>query len=152
MRKPKTPAQSLTDNFVEAIGKIWPSTIMNWDTKLNGTFVPWGYVNKAIATLRYEKNIEKAIALLLHPVKGGLIGGPDVSSTIGHAPKAQVAPGTFCGFEIKAQYADGSSDRQGDEQIICERNLRRHGAVYVIVEDVDSGVERLRQFAGPGEK
>ena len=145
MRKPKTPAKSLTDDFVDDLGKRWPNTVMNWDTSMNGKFVPWGYVKQAFVCLdRFD--IEGARACLMRPLTSGLLGGPDVTGIIGHAEGSLVAPGTFCGLEIKA-----GNDRQSDEQIICERNIKRHGGVYIVVESVDQGISELMKYAGPGE-
>ena len=144
-RKPKTPAQSLTDDFVDAIGKIWPTTIMNWDTKMNGKFVPWGYVKQALAAID-RRDWDGARACLMRPLTTGLIGGPDVTGIIGHAPGALVSPGTFCGWEIKA-----GDDAQSDDQAKVERNFKRHGAIYILVESVEQGIAELINFAGPGE-
>lgn len=143
--KPKTPAQSLTDNFVDAVGKLWPTTIMNWDTKMNGKFVPWGYVKQALSALD-RGDLEGVRACLMRPLTNGLVGGPDVTGIIGHAPGAAVSPGTLAGWEIKA-----GDDVQSGEQKIVERNFKRHGAIYILVESVDQGVSELKRFAGPGE-
>ncbi len=142
--KPKTPAQSLTDNFVDAMGKIWPNTIMNWDTKMNGKFVPWGYVKQALAAID-RRDWEGARACLMRPLTNGLIGGPDITGVIGHAPGATVAPGCHIGWEIK------TTDVQSDDQKRVEKNLKRHGAIYLLVDNVEDGIEDTKQYAGPGE-
>lgn len=123
---------------------------MNWDTKLNGTFVPWGWVQKAMYAMD-RGDLSGAKACLMHPVKGGLLGGPDVTAVAGKCPDSLVAPGTMIGFEIKAEYLHGS-DRQSEAQIACQKALERHGAIYLVVEDVESGLKGLERYVGPGAK
>lgn len=142
----KTPASALTDNFVDALGKLYPTTLMNWDTKFNGKAVPWTYVKQAMSALD-RGDIQTARVCLMRPITNGLVGGPDITGVIGHAPGATVAPGTLCGWEVKA-----GNDQQRDDQIICERNLKRHGAIYILVESVEQGIGDTKKFAGPGEK
>jgi hypothetical protein len=132
---------------------------MHWETKLNGTFVPFNYVKKSVTILEgvmasrpeMRNILGSAIALLMHPVKSGLIGGPDSTAIIGHAPGATVAPGTHAGIEYKAKYERGH-DTQKDQQILCQENIERHGGVYILVESVDQGIADLKKYAGPGEK
>ena len=145
MSRVKSPAKSLTDAFVDAIGKKYPTTMMNWDTKMNGKFVPWGYVTQALACLD-RNDINGARALLMRPLTNGLIGGPDVTAIVGYAPGASVAPGTYLAAEIKA-----GADRQRDSQIAAERNIKRHGGIYILVESVEQGLDDLEKYAGPGE-
>lgn len=111
-----------------------------------GKFVPWGYVKQALEALN-RRDIEGARACLLRPMTSGLIGGPDITGVIGHALGSSVSPGTHIGFEIKA-----GDDSQRVEQKICEKNLIRHGAIYILVESVDQGIRDTKVFAGPGEK
>lgn len=145
MRKPKTPAKSLTDDFVDALGQRWPHTIMNWDTSNNGKFVPWGCVKQAFACLdRFD--IEGARACLMRPVTSGLLGGPDITGIIGHAPGAAVSAGTHVGWEIKA-----GTDYQKPGQEVTQRNVERHGGIYILVESVGQGMADLAKYAGPGE-
>lgn len=118
---------------------------MNWDTKMNGKFVPWGYAKQALAALD-RGDSEGVRACLMRPLTNGLIGGPDVTGIIGNAPGAIVAPGTLAGWEIKA-----GDDVQSDEQKMVERNFKRHGAIYILVESVDQGISDLKKYAGPGE-
>ena len=118
---------------------------MNWDTKFNGKSVPWGYVKQAFAAMD-RHDWDGARACLMRPFTMGLIGGPDVTGVIGHAPGSIVAPGMHVGFEIKA-----GEDTQSDDQKKVERNLKRHGAIYILVESVDQGISDLKKYAGPGE-
>lgn len=145
MRKPKSPAKALTDDFVDALGRKWPTTCMNWDTSMNGKFVPWGYVTQALQALD-RGDINGARACLMRPLTSGLIGGPDVSGIVGHAPGAKVPPGVSIGWEIK------TTDSQRPEQKIVQRNIERHGGIYLIVRDVEQGIADTMKFAGPGEK
>ena len=110
-----------------ALGDKYGDRIMNWDTKLNGTFVPWAWVSKALACID-AGNLSGARACLMHPVKSGLIGGPDVSGVV--APT-----GKLVGWEIKA-----GRDEQRDTQVNCQRALERHGAIYLVVENVEQGL------------
>jgi hypothetical protein len=144
LRKPKSPATALTDNLVDAIGKRWPTTIMNWDTKMVGKFVPWGYVKQALFAIQ-SRDFERASACLMRPLTSGLIGGPDVTGIIGHAPGATVAPGTYFGIEIK------TTDVQSQEQKQCQKNIERHNGIYLLVDNVEQGIADLMKYAGPGE-
>lgn len=146
MRKPKTPAQSLTDNHMTQVSALWPRTVMHWDTKFNGRSVPWAYIKQALSALdRFD--IEAARSCLMRPVTTGLIGGPDVTGIIGNAPGRSVEAGRFVSWEIKA-----GADRQREEQVKCQQAIERHGGLYILVESVDQGIADLMKYAGPGEK
>ena len=142
----KSPARSLTDNFVDALGKRYPTTLMNWDTKAVGTYLPFRYAQAAVKLIR-QGRYEEAIGQLMHPMTNGLEGGPDVSGIVGHCPGASVPPGVSIGWEIKA-----GTDRQRESQINCQRAIQRHGGIYILVRSVEQGLADTEKYAGPGEK
>lgn len=146
MRKAKSLAKSLTDDLVDALGRKWPTTMMNWDTSVNGKFVPWTYVKQALAALD-RGDLNGVRACLMRPLTSGLEGGPDVTGIIGHASCSTVSAGTLISWEIKA-----GADSQSPIQKAVQRNIERHGGIYIVVKDVDQGIEETMQYAGPGEK
>lgn len=141
----KSKATALTDDFVEALGRKWPTTIMNWDTKMNGKFVPWGYVKQAVSALD-RGDTQSARSLLMRVMTTGLEGGPDVTGIVGHAPGSLVAAGCHIGWEIKTE-----NDRMRESQRITSKNLVRHGGIYIVVESVEQGIQDTMKYAGPGE-
>jgi hypothetical protein len=123
-------ANTITALLLLEIPKRFPQ-VRVWRRNV-GAGYPSGVVRQAIGMIRRGESQQAAdlLARTRHVVFGKP-GEPDIDGFAGPS-------GLRIGIEIKY-----GRDKQTDEQHVCERVWREHGAVYIVATDVDKALDQL---------